>query len=146
MISIQKLSRKRRPSALIVLLSVCAAVSYAALQINNPSGGSATTQPFVLNPGTVGNSYTQTLTASGGTAPYTWTIPLGSTLPPGLALSTGGVLSGTPTTPGNYPSFTIQVADSAQATATALFSLTVNVGALTITTVAPLFDGTVGLA
>jgi hypothetical protein len=137
---------KRRSARLFAVLGVCAAVSYAALQINNPSGGSPTTQPFVLNPATVGAAYTVTLTASGGTVPFTWSIPSGSTLPPGLALSTGGVLSGTPTTPGNYPSFSIQVLDSAQATATALFSLTVNAGALTITTVSPLFDGTVGQA
>lgn len=42
------------------------------------------------------------LSAAGGTAPYTWAVAEGSTLPAGLALSAGGVLSGAATTPGSY--------------------------------------------
>jgi uncharacterized repeat protein (TIGR01451 family) len=44
----------------------------------------------------VGSAVNQTLTASGGTAPYSFTVSSG-TLPAGLNLSNGGVLSGTPT-------------------------------------------------
>lgn len=40
-------------------------------------------------------------TPYGGTAPYTFTIYSG-TLPPGLSLSSSGVISGTPTTEGEY--------------------------------------------
>lgn len=40
-------------------------------------------------------------TPYGGTAPYTFTIYSG-TLPPGLSLSSSGVISGTPTTAGEY--------------------------------------------
>lgn len=49
------------------------------------------------------------LTASGGTAPYTWSLFAGS-LPAGMTLSSGGLLSGTPTLDGEYV-FTVKVAD-----------------------------------
>jgi hypothetical protein len=60
--------------------------------------------------GVVGKAYSDTLTASGGVAPYTWSVASG-TLPPGLTLSAGGVLSGSPTTAGLY-TFTAQVTDT----------------------------------
>ena len=50
-----------------------------------------------LPSGVVGTAYNQTLTASGGTGPYTWSA-VG--LPAGLTLSAAGVLSGTPTSVG----------------------------------------------
>lgn len=68
----------------------------------------------------VGIAYSQTLTASGGTPPYTWSLSGTSVLPTGLALSLQGVISGTPTTAGTT-NFTLQVTDSAsQATGGAL--------------------------
>jgi uncharacterized protein (TIGR03437 family) len=42
-----------------------------------------------------------TLTASGGTAPYTYSV-IGSDLPAGLSLSSAGAISGTPTAAGNF--------------------------------------------
>jgi hypothetical protein len=63
--------------------------------------------------GQVGVMYHQQITAAGGTAPYTWTISEGS-LPPGMTLSSSGVLSGVPSTPGQY-SFVITVTDANQA-------------------------------
>jgi hypothetical protein len=42
----------------------------------------------VLPAFTAGTSYTQTLTAIGGTPPFTWSVDSGS-LPPGLALDSG---------------------------------------------------------
>ncbi|MBD9510839.1 Ig-like domain repeat protein [Ensifer sp. ENS10] len=62
-----------------------------------------------LAAGTVGTAYSQTLTASGGTSPYTFSVS--GTLPAGLTLSSGGVLSGTPTVAGSY-SFQIVATDS----------------------------------
>ncbi len=62
-----------------------------------------------LAAGTVGTAYNQTLTASGGTSPYTFSVS--GTLPAGLTLSSGGVLSGTPTVAGSY-SFQIVATDS----------------------------------
>ncbi|WP_260735086.1 beta strand repeat-containing protein [Tunturiibacter lichenicola] len=58
----------------------------------------------------LGVPYTQTLTATGGITPYTYQISAGS-LPAGLSLSTGGVISGTPTAPG-ASSFTVKVTDT----------------------------------
>jgi uncharacterized membrane protein YgdD (TMEM256/DUF423 family) len=56
-------------------------------------------------------AYNQTLTITGGTAPYgQFTISSGA-LPPGLSLSPAGVISGTPTTDGSY-GFTVTVQDS----------------------------------
>ena len=66
----------------------------------------------------------QTLTATGGTTPYTWSRSSG-TLPPGLTMTTAGVLSGTPTTAGTF-TFTVQVIDSAGATDTQPLSLAVS--------------------
>ena len=73
---------------------------------------------------TAGTSYSQQFTATGGTGTYiSWTVTSGS-LPPGLTLSTAGILSGTPTQTGLF-SFTIQVADSGENTGSGQFQLTV---------------------
>jgi hypothetical protein len=79
--------------------------------------------------GNTSNMYTATLAATGGTAPYTWQLTAGS-LPAGLSLSSSGVISGkaTTVTPGTPPvpaSFTVEVTDSAQNTATQAYSITV---------------------
>lgn len=73
---------------------------------------------------TVGTAYTHTLQASGGTGSDTWGVASGSSLPAGLALSSSGTLSGTPTTAGS-PAFTVQVTDGAGVSATQSLSLTV---------------------
>jgi hypothetical protein len=69
-------------------------------------------QPTTLPDGTAGAGYSQTLAASEGTPAYKqWSVSSG-TLPPGLSLDPAtGVISGTPTQPGNY-TFTVQVTDS----------------------------------
>jgi len=50
------------------------------------------------------------LQASGGLPPYRWDLP-GGALPPGLALSEDGRITGSPTTPGTY-GITVRVRDS----------------------------------
>ncbi len=84
-------------------------------------------QPVVnggtLPDGQVSTLYNQTLAASGGTPPYSWTIINGSP-PAGLTLSGGGVLSGTPISPGSSQ-FTAQVTDNNGKTAIGTFSLTI---------------------
>jgi len=56
---------------------------------------------------TVGEAYSTTLSASGGSGTKSWTIAAGS-LPAGLSLASNGVLSGTPIAPGTA-SFTANV-------------------------------------
>jgi hypothetical protein len=67
--------------------------------------------------------YSVTLAASGGTPPYRWSLAAG-TLPAGLGLSTGGVISGTPTTRGAF-GFTVGVTDGTRS-ATQALNLTVS--------------------
>jgi hypothetical protein len=85
-----------------------------------------------LPAGTTSNQYYVALTASGGTAPYTWQLISGSSLPSGLTLSSQGVISGNLTTltagtPPVPPTFTVQVNDSSPVpnTATQNYSITV---------------------
>ncbi len=77
-----------------------------------------------LPPAVRGSAYNQVLTASGGVAPYRYSIASG-TLPTGLTLANDGTLSGTPTTQGTS-SFTIAVADAGNASATQAYSFTVS--------------------
>jgi lipocalin len=80
-----------------------------------------------LPPATIGLPYSQTLTVSGGTPPYVWSVISGAP-PNGIALSpSAGVLSGTPTQSGTV-TFTVMVTDSTATgaqTATEGFDLTV---------------------
>ncbi len=77
-----------------------------------------------LTAGTVGATYSKTLSVSNGTSPYSWSISSGS-LPAGLSLSAAGVLSGTPTTAATS-SFTVKVTDSKGLSDTQTLSLVVN--------------------
>jgi len=79
----------------------------------NPSGTLSLTATLPI--ATVGVPYTYTLQATGGTAPYTYSVAAGS-LPPGITMQSDGVISGTPTQPG-ATSFTATVTDSVAATA-----------------------------
>ena len=86
-----------------------------------------------LADGIVGETYSQTLTASGGNAPYTWSVVAGA-LPAGLSLdAASGVISGTPTATAT-DTFTVQVSDSAFGSIAKTFRLFVNLTPLTIQT------------
>jgi hypothetical protein len=62
--------------------------------------------------GAVGTPFNSSLTAIGGVTPYTFSLNSGS-LPPGLLLNSAtGAITGTPTTPGNYP-FVAKIVDVA---------------------------------
>jgi hypothetical protein len=92
-------------------------VSYPALTI---------TTAATLPTGYVGSNYSQTLAATGGSGTgYTWALKAGSSLPPGLTLSSTGAITGKPTASG-ASSFTITLTDSASNTTSTAFSLTIN--------------------
>ena len=82
-----------------------------------------TVSPPTLPNGTVGTAYSQTLTATGSAGPFTYSVISGS-LPTGLALSSGGVLSGTPSAAGTQ-TFTVQAMDLSFNAGTRTYSLTI---------------------
>jgi uncharacterized protein (TIGR03437 family) len=82
-----------------------------------------------LQPGVIGQNYSQTVQATGGTPPYVFS---GTGLPPGLSISLSGVITGMPTVAAVY-NVTISVTDSAPAVFNKLLPLTIN-SPLTFTT------------
>ncbi len=78
-----------------------------------------------LPSGAIGTAYSATLTAAGGTAPYTWSVISGS-LPAGLSLNTSsGTISGTPTAAG-ASNITFQAADSGTLSTSKGFTLSIS--------------------
>jgi hypothetical protein len=95
--------------------------------INRPT----ITTPSPLPLGIVGTAYRQTLRASGSTMPYSWSIVSGN-LPPGLALSNDGTISGTPSAMVTN-NFIVQVAGANGLVSTNSFSMrTVIRGSLSV--------------
>ncbi len=87
-------------------------------------------QPLTINAGTlpvgsVGGAYTAILNAHGGSGFYSWRLIEGE-LPPGVALTVGGLLTGTPKTKGSFTSL-VQVNDSLDSSDT--ISLTIVIDA-----------------
>jgi endonuclease/exonuclease/phosphatase family metal-dependent hydrolase len=76
-----------------------------------------------LADGMVGKAYSQTLGGTGGTGGYVWSVAAG-TLPGGITLGSGGLLSGAPTAAGTF-TFSAKLTDSANATATKSFTVVV---------------------
>jgi hypothetical protein len=74
------------------------------------------------NKATVGTPYSVTLNATGGTGSYTYSVS--GSLPPGLSLTTKGVIAGTPTTAGTY-TFSVKATDTSGAYDTATCTIVV---------------------
>jgi len=111
-----------------------------------------------LPSGWEGISYQQSLTASGGSGSYTWTVVSGS-LPSGLDLDSNGTISGTPMSQVNS-SFQVSVSDGSGGSVQAEFQIAINAppyqpppdppppdpppSALAMTSSSPLSNGTLG--
>jgi len=91
-----------------------------------------------LPSGTYGSSYSTSVSAIGGVGPYTYVLAGGSSLPPGLTLTTSGanagLISGTPTqASATAYSFTITATDSTAASGSQSYSLAISQAPLTLT-------------
>ena len=96
-----------------VASTTCAFTVNAALTVSCP----------VVSTGVVGVAFNQLVTASGGVAPYTYSVATGA-LPAGLGLNAAtGAVSGTPSSPG---SFTVRVTDAQGNVASTTCAFTVN--------------------
>ncbi len=83
-----------------------------------------TLAPATLANPALGVAYSQSVTATGGTAPYTYSLVAGA-LPPGLTLnSSTGAIAGTAVAGGTY-NFTVQATDSQGFTGSRAYSLAI---------------------
>jgi Putative Ig domain/WD40-like Beta Propeller Repeat len=92
-------------------------------------GGGGSSSSFAVSTtsadyGVVDNAYTSTLATTGGTAPFSWTL-FGGALPTNLSIDqVTGVVSGTPTTAGNFTAtFTVTDNTGQTATGSVLFAI-----------------------
>ncbi len=96
----------------------------AALTVQNQSGPAPLAiEKNALEIAILGSSYSASFVATGGVAPYRWTVASG-TLPPGVTVISAGALSGTPSQLGTF-SFVVQANDSSNHQVTQNFSLLV---------------------
>jgi len=91
------------------------------INIRNPVQITTDTLPN----GTNGSAYSQQLRATGGQTPYTWSLYSGN-LPPGLGMTSGGLISGDPTSSGVF-SFSAQVSDNLSGLATSFFPINLTI-------------------
>lgn len=113
-VSGQLLARNGAVTLDTVTASLCAEVC-PAITVNPPT----------LPSGEDGVPYSETISATGGAPPYTFSVTAGA-LPPGLSLdSATGELSGTPTSPGTF-TFTVTATDQNGCTGSRQYTLTIN--------------------
>jgi len=76
-------------------------------------GGGGAVAPTIsttfLPTGAVGQPYVFNMAATGGSGNYSWTA---KNLPPGLSISSGGLVSGIPSVAGSFANVTVQVTDT----------------------------------
>lgn len=87
--------------------------------------------PSTLPNGALATAYSQTLSASGGRAPYSYAISAGA-LPAGLSMSAAGAVTGTPTSGGTTSNFSVTVTDADATTLALPYSITIGVPSLSI--------------
>jgi hypothetical protein len=106
----------------------CTGTRLYTITIANAGCPAITLSPTTLPPGVTGTPYSQSVTASGGTAPYTYTIASGA-LPAGLSLNPGtGLISGVPLLSGLF-NFTIRATDAGGCTGSRAYVLAILAGA-----------------
>ena len=97
------------------------AIQALSILVNLPPAPAITTT--TLPPGIAGTAYSQMVAATGFGA-LTFTTSAGA-VPPGLTLSSAGLISGTPTTPNATSNFTVMVTDSSNPVQTATQALSI---------------------
>ena len=107
----------------VALSQIEIAAIFSAGASGKKTSGPYINTPAVLPDAVVGQNYSQTLTSIFATPPVSYLVVTGSP-PPGLALSSAGVLSGTPTTSGSL-SFTVRATDAAGLATDQTFTLQV---------------------
>jgi hypothetical protein len=117
-----------------------------SILINLPPAPAITTSS--LPAGMEGTAYNQTIAATGGLTPYTFTISSATGLPAGLTMDTSGHITGTPTGPNATSNFTVKVTDKSNPaqSATQNLSITVNLPPAPAITTATLPAGLEGTA
>jgi hypothetical protein len=99
-----------------------------------------------LPDGKVGVPYSQTLSATGGTPGFTWTLTAGA-LPAGLTLNAAGLIAGTPTAAVKSAALIFKATDSGSPAQTATVNLTLTIAPATLAiTTTSLPDGKAGVA
>jgi hypothetical protein len=120
-----------KSSVRVMVVAVCL---ISAAMLSRCGGGSSqpsprlTIAPAALPNGTSETPYSQTLQATGGVAPFTWTVSAGA-LPHNVALSSSATnvvtISGTPDTAAQGLTFTVRVTDSASQSATQSYTVSI---------------------
>jgi hypothetical protein len=101
----------------------CTCTMYSGVRSFTTPPATPTITTTSLPTGMIGQAYSTSLAATGGTNPYSWSVASGS-LPNGLSLNTNsGAITGTPTSSG-ASTFTAQVQDTAGHTATKNLQIT----------------------
>ncbi|MCC7340212.1 MAG: putative Ig domain-containing protein [Bryobacterales bacterium] len=90
------------------------------------------TTPSPLPAASINTPYSTQLAAAGGTGSRAWSLAQGSSMPPGLTLTSGGAITGTPTQPGIF-NFTAVVTDSLGVPGSKLLAISVNSGLSIVT-------------
>ncbi|HEY4201968.1 MAG TPA: putative Ig domain-containing protein [Devosiaceae bacterium] len=129
------------PYAFTVHVSDNAGVTIDKNYSTTIDGPTLTVSPSGPQTAAVNHSYSLQLSTTGGTAPYTYSLNLGS-LPAGLTLSSGGLISGTPTAIGPN-SFSVKSQDSTSNSLNAVYFVAKTID-LTVSAASPPGAPTIG--
>jgi hypothetical protein len=106
MIGSKRAVRVRQAAAVLVVLLASVVVT---VHVAPPAVAAVTLAPPTLPDTTIGSPYSVTITASGGSGSYLFSVVAGA-LPPGLGLASDGTLSGIPSASGSF-NFTVAAED-----------------------------------